>query len=227
MATMVVVGFYRLLRLGELRCIPASGLRYILTTGEEAPAADHEPSPHTVKTILLLVCWRKQHNQMFAWIPVSGRRSITMLLRQRARVRTAGAAFLFPSRVRHRFSHKRALMNKRNPIAPTQFIKELRAGLRATVLRGSTSAVQIASSFRGHSLRVGGLNELRKLGVDSETRRLLGGWSSVMSQSRYEQLSIAERSALSDNMGRAPRSTGFDSLKSAAAGDLCLRSFSY
>ena len=225
MATMVAVGFYRLLRLGEIRCIPASGLRYILTSGDEFAAAAVEPPPQTVKTILLLVCWRKQHNQMYTWIPVSGRRSITMLLRQRARVRTAGAAYLFPSRVHNR--HKRAFMNTRNPIAPTQFIKELRSGLKATVLHGSASVHQIARSFRGHSLRVGGLNELRKRGVNSETRRLLGGWSSVMSQSRYEQLSIAERSALSDNMGRAPRTAGFDSLKSAASAGLRLQSFSY
>ena len=225
MATMVAVGFYRLLRLGELRCIPADGVRYILTNGDEFQAGDSEPAPAAVKTVLLLVCWRKQHNQMYTWIPVSGLRSVTMLLQQRARVRAAKAAFLFPSRVYNR--HKRPYMNIRNPMGPTQFIKELRAGLRATVMRGSAYGSQIASTFRGHSLRVGGLNELRRLGVDGETRRLLGGWSSVISQSRYEQLSISERAALSENMGRAPRTTGFDSLASASSADARLLSFSY
>ena len=65
-------------------------------------------------------------------------------------------------------------------------------------------------AFAGHSLRVGGLNELRRRGVDSETRRLLGGWASVMSQARYEQLSIAERLRLSESLARGKRTAGFD-----------------
>jgi hypothetical protein len=190
LATMVAIGFYRLLRLGELRLVPTAGVRYVLSDGREYAARDTEPRPHTVRAVLLLVCWRKQHKQMFTWVPVSGRRSITMLLQQRARARAAMSAFLFPSR---KCSPSGAYMNELNPIGAAQFIKQLRAALEATVLLGTKVNVTVLLSFRGHSLRVGGLNDLRRRGVDPETRRLLGVCASVLAQSRDEQLPIAGR----------------------------------
>ena len=100
-------------------------------------------------------------------------------------------------------------MNLRNPMGAAQFIEQLRAAITATIFVGSAVKASVVLAFRGHSLRLGGLNELRRRGVDQETRRLLGGWASVISQARYEQLPVAERLALSEKMARAPRQSGF------------------
>ena len=37
----------------------------------------------------------------------------------------------------------------------------------------------------GHSLRVGGSNHIRKLGIDDEIHRKLGGWASLSSSRSY------------------------------------------
>jgi hypothetical protein len=208
-ATMVAIGFYRLLRLGELRGVHAAGLRYVLFNGTEIPAGGYEPCLSRVRAILLHVRWRKQHVAMHTWVPVSGRRSLAMLLRQRARVRSAGTTFLFPSR---RCCSSGDTMNKRNPLGAAQFITQLRAAIKATICAGLRVPNSVILAFRGHSLRVGGLNELRRRGVDGETRRLLGGWASVTSQARYEQLAVSERLALSENMARVPRQAGFSAV---------------
>ena len=103
-------------------------------------------------------------------------------------------------------------MIQRNHSGPAQFITQLRAAIKATICVGMGVPDSVILAFRGHSLRVGGLNELRRRGVDGETRRLLGGWASVMSQARYEQLAVSERLALSENMARAPRQAGFSAV---------------
>ena len=207
LATIVAIGFYRLLRLGELRLVAAAGMRFVLSDGSEVPAGASEPSLDSVRAVLLHVSWRKQHNAMDTWVPISGSKSIAMLLRQRALVRKSGSAFLFPSRIHSRRGDR---THDLNPIGSAQFINELRSGLWATLFVGTSLPKSVLEAFAGHSLRVGGLNELRRRGVNSETRRLLGGWASVMSQARYEQLSIAERLSLSESLARGKRVAGFD-----------------
>jgi hypothetical protein len=224
LATIVAIGFYRLLRLGELRLVAADGMRFVLTDGSEVPAGASEPNPKAVRAVLLHVSWRKQHNAMDTWIPVSGTRSIAMLLRQRALVRESGAAFLFPSRVHSRKGDRTHVLN---PIGSKQFITELRSGLWATLFVGTSLPRSVLDAFAGHSLRVGGLNELRRRGVDSETRRLLGGWASVMSQARYEQLSIKERLHLSESLARGKRKAGFGQPAACLAALQHLDNFAY
>ena len=224
LATIVAIGFYRLLRLGEVRLVLAAGMRFVLTNGLEVPAGDSEPCAANVRAVLLHISWRKQHNAMDIWVPVSGPRSIAMLLRQRALARTSGATFLFPSRIH---SRKGDRVHKANPIGAAQFVAELRGGLWATLAAGTSLPRSILKAFAGHSLRVGGLNELRKRGVDPETRRLLGGWASVMSQARYEQLSIVERLRLSESMARSKRVSGFDQPVASLSALPHLENFAY
>ena len=45
-----------------------------------------------------------------------------------------------------------------------------------------------AKLYSGHSMRVGGSNYMRKLGIDDEVHRLLGGWASLTSSRGYFQL---------------------------------------
>ena len=42
--------------------------------------------------------------------------------------------------------------------------------------------------YKGHSLRVGGSNHIRLLGVDDEVHRVMGGWASLTSSRNYFQL---------------------------------------
>ena len=48
-------------------------------------------------------------------------------------------------------------------------------------------------AYGGHSLRVGGSNFMRRLGIDSDVYRALGGWASLVSSQDYMQLSPAEQ----------------------------------
>ena len=50
-----------------------------------------------------------------------------------------------------------------------------------------------ADLFSGHSLRVGGSNYMRRLGVEDEVHRLVGDWASLVSSTNYYALSSAEQ----------------------------------
>ena len=64
--------------------------------------------------------------------------------------------------------------------------------------------------YKGHSLRVGGSNHIRKLGVSDEVHRLLGGWASLVSSRDYFQLSAEEQMKLCDRMALKERAWDID-----------------
>ena len=47
--------------------------------------------------------------------------------------------------------------------------------------------------YGGHSLRVGGSNFMRWLGVDEDVHKALGGWAALVSAKEYMQRSPAEQ----------------------------------
>lgn len=69
--------------------------------------------------------------------------------------------------------------------------------------------VEQAKLFRGHSLRVGGSNYMRRLGVEDEVHRLVGDWTSLVSSTNYYSLSSSEQFAVTDKfMLKGPGSWG-------------------
>ena len=54
--------------------------------------------------------------------------------------------------------------------------------------------------YGGHSLRVGGSNFMRRLGIDPDIHRSLGGWAVLKSARDYMQLTPAEQFALTRSL---------------------------
>ena len=105
---------------------------------------------------------------------------------------------LFTARTR-----KGGRRHKRKRLSSSAAVRELRHTL--TSLCDMTK--EQSKLYAGHSLRVGGSNYIRRLGIDDEVHRLLGGWASLTSSRGYfqllneEQWELAEQFALKE---RAP-----------------------
>ena len=50
-----------------------------------------------------------------------------------------------------------------------------------------------AKEYTGHALRVGGSNEMRKMGVADEVHRKMGGWMTLVAAQGYMALSAREQ----------------------------------
>ena len=94
-------------------------------------------------------------------------------------------------------------MNPTNHVANTSVKNALRKALREVCGLDKDQA----KLFSGHSMRVGGSNYIRRLGVSDEVHRLMGGWATLASARGYfqllatEQFAMAHKFALKD---RAP-----------------------
>ena len=93
---------------------------------------------------------------------------------------------LFPAR---RGAGKSAKRHKENHVSNQSVTQALRKAL-VEVCRLTREQ---AGLFSGHSLRVGGSNYMRKLGIDAETHRVVGDWASLTSVGNYYALSAAEQ----------------------------------
>ena len=196
-ATMAGVGFLTVMRGVELRTIRTDGVRFVLRSGEhvEASQCTSFPDLSQITAALFLVPWRKQHQAKDVWVPMACHRMIARVIEQLEEGRRQGSPeFLFPSVVRK----GGATMNMVNPMGRVQFQRELQTGLRK--ICGFSQAV--AALFTGHCLRLGGSNYMRRLGLDDEVHRKLGGWMSIKSSQGYmilsprEQAQVCERMAL-------------------------------
>ena len=87
-----------------------------------------------------------------------------------------------------------AKRNPTNSVSNSSFTNALR---KALVEVCGLSPEQ-AELFSGHSLRVGGSNYMRKLGVEDEVHRLVGDWASLVSSTNYYALSSGEQFAVTD-----------------------------
>ena len=66
-------------------------------------------------------------------------------------------------------------------------------------------SVDEAKLYAGHSLRMGGSNHIRRLGIADEVHRMLGGWASLTSSRHYFQLRADEQFAITRRMALTER----------------------
>ena len=202
LATLIAVGFICILRGIEVRRIKIEGVRLVLATGVEVSATEVSCLPvlRDLQGAFLHLVWRKAKQAHDVWVPLSCRITLGLLLKQLNMLRAVGRVRgpLFPSRTR-----AGGQRSKSNCIGSKAMVDGLRTAL--TMVCGMSE--EQAGLYKGHSLRVGGSNHMRLLGVDDEVHRLMGGWASLVSSRGYfqlnteEQLKVAERFALKE---RAP-----------------------
>ena len=205
-ATMIVVAFLCLFRLGELRTLREESIHVVFRDGLELPVT-HVALPMSmgsVKTLLLHIPWRKTHQSKDCWVVLACPRAIQMLVHQlffrrsgrdQQQIRT-GSLFVFPSRSRSKFNGVR-VPSQKNPVGHLQFVKAMQQALVMTTGLAPISAVL----RKGHALRVGGSNYMRSLGIEDDVHRRLGGWMSLVSSRGYMSMSIDDRVEARASMG--------------------------
>ena len=200
-ATLVAVGFICIMRGIEVRGIKVEGVQLVLKTGVEVSAAEVSSLPQVrlVQGAFIHLVWRKSQQAHDVWVPLACRLTLGLLLKQLRMLRSAGRAEgpLFPSRTRA--GGKRS---KNNCIGQRAMIEGLRQALKDVC--GMTQEQSLL--YKGHSLRVGGSNHMRLLGIADEVHRLMGGWASLVSSRGYfqlgtdEQFKVAEKFALKERV---------------------------
>jgi len=200
-AVCMSIGFVTLLRMGELLRLKIQDVRLVLHGGREVSVetVDRLPTCRDVRGAFLHVCWRKASQRADVWVPMACSIGLSMLLRQLRMLRREGrtVGWLFTSRTRKggRRSH-----SPPNPLGSQAAV----TAMRETLQIACGMSLEQAMLYKGHSLRVGGSNHIRKLGVEDEVHRLLGGWASLVSSRGYfdlnaeEQMRLCERMALKE-----------------------------
>ena len=188
-ACMISLCFIAILRLGELVVFNIEDVVLVLKNGDEKKATDlmTVPRKREVKGAFLHVRWRKAGQSHDVWIPVSCPTVMGLLLRQLRLLKAAGRSRgpLFPARV-GRVAPSR---HPTNHVSTTS----VRNALRKALVEVCGLTRDQAKLFSGHSMRVGGSNFMRKLGVADEVHRLMGGWASLASSRGYFQLPVTEQ----------------------------------
>ena len=215
-ACMIALCFIAILRLGELVAFNMDDVVIVMKNGDEVNAVSLSavPRKRDVKGVFLHVKWRKAGQCHDVWVPVSCPTAVGLLLRHLRMLRASGRSSgpLFPARagrvapVRHAANH----------VSTTSVRNALRKAL--VEVCGLTPAQ--AKLFSGHSMRVGGSNFMRKLGVADEVHRLMGGWASLASSRGYfqlpatEQFEITHKFALKERIPPKVEGTRMASLRS-------------
>ena len=145
--------------------------------------------PRQHSGVMMLVPIRKTRQLCHTWVTVKGGHVTRMLARHVRWLRSLPTrpTYLFPAR-------KRAGMNTWRPnptkrMSSSSLLRLIRRALREVC---GLSAAQ-AKRFTVHSLRVGGINYYRRLGVPLETRAQLADHLSLPSALRYQRLRPAEQ----------------------------------
>ena len=199
-ACLISLGFVALQRLGELLRVDLEGVKLVLRGGGEVSAAKVKrlPKRADVEGAFIHIGWTKAKQHHDAWIVVACEGTLRVLLRHigilRREGRTGGP--LFPSR-----PHVGGARSRRKAMDGDAG----RRAIRAALMKVCGYPREYAMLVGGHSLRVGGSNFCRRLGISSEVHRLLGGWASLQSSQEYMQLTSDERFAMARGMGLAAR----------------------
>ena len=198
LGVLIATGFLTIMRYGELQRVYRRGVRVVFKSGREVPLSCLQ-SPlsldiNLVQGVLIHIPWRKAKQMVDAWIPMSCPVTIRRLLSHEQSLRSMGSlsTYLFPSAKRSR-GHP---PHPRNYFGASQFRDGLRKALR-DICGMSMSESKV---YGGHSLRVGGSNFMRRLGIDQDIHRSLGGWSVLKSARDYMQLTPAEQFSLTRNL---------------------------
>ena len=199
LATLIALGFVCILRGVEVRKVRIEGVRLVLKAGGEVSAADASCLPllQALQGAYIHLVWRKADQTHDVWVPVACRLTLRLLLKQLRLLRSVGRTSgpLFPSRTR-----AGGARSKSNFIGENAMIN----GLRQALVEVCGMTKEQSLLYKGHSLRVGGSNHMRLLGVEDEVHRLMGGWASLVSSRGYfqlgtsEQLKVAEQFALKE-----------------------------
>ena len=198
LGVLIATGFLTIMRYGELQRVYRRGVRVVFKSGREVPLSCLQ-SPMTidmgqVQGVLLHVPWRKAKQMVDAWILMSCRVTIKRLLRHEQSLRDlqSTSPYLFPSVQRARGQPP----HPRNYFGATQF----RSGLRKALRDICGMSLDESKVYGGHSLRVGGSNFMRRLGIDQDIHRSLGGWAILKSAKDYMQLTPTEQFALTRSL---------------------------
>lgn len=188
-ALMIALCFVAILRLGELIVLLIEDIMLVFDNGRERQASKLKTIPRRarLKGAFFHIRWRKAGQSHSVQIPVSCPRVLSLLLRHLrllwAKGRTEGP--LFPSRM----SRVRPQRHATNSVSARSARDALRKALREVC--GLTK--DQAKLFSGHSMRVGGSNHMRRLGVAHEVHKYMGGWASLEMSQRYYQLTTKEQ----------------------------------
>ena len=188
-ATAVGIAFLTLLRGAGLRATPRKGVTWIVND-DEVTNPRRVPADHS--GALLLVTRRKTRQKSHSWAPLRAGKVSRLLASHVSWLRQlkARSRFLFPARQR-RFHLGKAYWapHPDNAISSSSLLALIRRALCETA---GLSREQ-AAKFTIHSLRVGGINFYRQLGVSLELRAQLADHMSLPSSIRYLRLSPAEQ----------------------------------
>jgi len=190
-ATAFALGFVSIMRMGEVCSIRREGVRFTLRDGSEVQASGLSKLPKLAQVagILVHLPWRKNHVAKDCWVPVACRASIALILRQLRTLRKYKVVneHLFPSR---EFVTGGQDMHGFNHVSQPSLTRALKRALMSCVPGMTKDWVKL---YSGHSLRVGGSNQMRKEGVADDVHRRLGGWMSLVSAQGYMSLSAREQ----------------------------------
>ena len=188
-ATFVFVDFLTLLRGAGLRAVPRRGVTWLV--GQKEMTNPRVIPPHH-SGALMLVTKRKTRQKAHSWAPLRRGKASLLLADHLTWMRSLQVRprFLFPARKRSFVRGKSTWVpNARNAISSSSLLSLIRKALRDVC---GLSAAQ-ADQFTIHSLRVGGINFYRQLGVPLELRAQLADHMSLPSSIRYLRMSPAEQ----------------------------------
>ena len=207
LGVLIATGFLTIMRYAELQRVRRDGVRLVFKSGREVTLSSLAvlPSASQLSGILIHVSWRKSKQEVDAWIPLSCTLTIQRLLQHELTLRhlRCPSHRLFPSVSRAHGNPP----HPRNFFGSSQFRDGLRKALRD--ICGMSHAESMV--YGGHSLRVGGSNFMRRLKIDRDVHRALGGWSILKSAADYMQLTPAEQFSVTRKLAvKQRRETAFE-----------------
>lgn len=192
LAVMVAAGFLTLMRCGELVKLLRQGVFLVLRSGREVNLRTCAvlPSATQCAGMMVLVAWRKSKQAANAWLPVSCPRTVSMMISHEKFLRSVGATtkYCFPAR-RKTGKASFGLPKEVNHISTASFVRLMKRALQ-TECRVEAEELKM---YGGHSLRVGGSNFMRWLGISEDVHKALGGWAQLVSAKEYMQRSPTEQ----------------------------------
>ena len=192
LGVLIATGFLTIMRYAELQRVRRDGVRLVFKSGREAAMSTLSRLPSAVQLsgILIHLSYRKSKQTEDAWIPLSCTLTIQRLLDHEMTLRQMRCRShrLFPSVTRMRG----------NPPHPHNYFgsSQFRNGLRKSLRDICGMSLDESKVYAGHSLRVGGSNFMRRMKIDRDVHRALGGWASLKTAGDYMQLTPVEQFAI-------------------------------
>lgn len=185
----VIVCFVTLLRGAGLRTVPRRGLTWLIGNKERTDPK-HVPREHT--GALMLVTSRKSRQHSHSWVPIRRGRATELLASHVSWLNSLPnrPRFLFPARRRKR-KHARLSWHPhpKKSISSTSLLRLIRRALR----EACGLSMNQSCSYSTHSLRVGGINFYRAIGVPLELRAQLADHMTLPSSLRYLRMAPSDQ----------------------------------